>query len=815
MEVTPLVCLRRHQVSTRSARISLAFAASWLGIAMSGGVSGIAFADTRSTPLQIQIPSIPASNPKVNVVDNDLSVKLLDAQVPPVSQSAASSAGSASSSSGQVVVGQAPVAPVRHTNKKTIKPSVVMSSGTTPLAQQPFVSPLQAPQVAQPHMVPMVATTGSAASGSKPVFTAPAQYLPVAPPSRVTAVMPEINAQASAPVPPTIANSSPMDAAMQASAQLLAQAAMQASAQMLAQAAAQASAQMLSQAGLQAEQQAQQQAQVQAEQRAQAQLLAQQQAQEQARLQAELQAKLEAEKQAQLLAQQQAEEQARLQAEQQAKLEAERQALLLAQQQAKEKAELLARQQAEQQARAEAAAQAQLLAKQEAEKQAELLAKQHAEQQAQLMAKQQVTWQAQGGQRVEIAQQVHDVQPQLAAQQQPVTSAPANVLPAPQVLTKNHLQAPPAPQEGVLDQFIARLPTLSEAKQSFAASEANVVGSNDVQTQMASADTAPQLSNEEASMLAAIEPAAGNEQSYVPVDEPEPQANEVAPLPAVAGEDLAVLDGEQISHPAVKQAVQQVLSEETKRMLSAVPSAIDSPKDSKKQRVDIERDNLDNSVFSEIGEDYDPSAATDTVGMAIDVKRPTIDMNYELERAYNAIASGQTEIARESYMRVLTAEPNNIQALFGMGALLHRAGDLNGARLYYGKVLEQNPDHRDTLNNFLSLVAEEAPEEALAKLKALESKNPDFSPIPAQISYIYQRLKNMQLAAQYMIKALSLSPNNLTYKYNLAILLDRQGARQDAASFYQDLVDAHLRGESIPGNIASIQERLTFIRSNR
>jgi Flp pilus assembly protein TadD len=565
---------------------------------------------------------------------------------------------------------------------------------------------------------------------------------------------------------------------------------MQTSAQMLTQAAAQASAQMLTQAGMQAQQQAQLQAQQQAQAEAavQAQLLAQQQAEEQARRQAEQQAKAEAAARAQLLAQQQAEEQARRQAEEAAR------AQLLAQQKAQAEAEarLLAQQQAE--------AQEQLKAQQQAE--ADRLAKQQVEAQTKLKEQQQ----AEAAQL--LAQQRAAQEQQQATLTAPSALPTTNTLPPVQAIAINHLQAPPVQEANLLDNFIARLPSLSEAKQSFAPPESDALAANDVHM--------PTFSNEEASTLAAIEPAAGEQYQDTQAASPlQADTQEIAAPPAVAGEEVPVIGGEPLSHPAVKQAVQEVLSEESKRLLSAMPSAIDSPKTSKKQRVDIERDNLESSVFSELGEEFDPSADSDSVGMAIDVKRPSLDMNYELERAYNAIASGQTEIARESYMRVLGAEPNNIQALFGMGALLHRAGDLNGARMYYAKVLEQDPDHRDTLNNFLSLVAEEAPEEALAKLKTLESKNPDFSPIPAQISYIYQRLKNMPLAAQYMIKALSLSPNNLTYKYNLAVLLDRQGAREDAASFYQDLVDAYLRGESIPGNIASIQERLTFIRSNR
>jgi hypothetical protein len=65
-----------------------------------------------------------------------------------------------------------------------------------------------------------------------------------------------------------------------------------------------------------------------------------------------------------------------------------------------------------------------------------------------------------------------------------------------------------------------------------------------------------------------------------------------------------------------------------------------------------------------------------------------------------------------------------------------------------------------------------------------------------------------------MSRAMALSPENLRYQYDMAIILDKQGAWPDAASIYQQLLTANERGEKIPANPEEIQERLTFIRSN-
>jgi Flp pilus assembly protein TadD len=66
-----------------------------------------------------------------------------------------------------------------------------------------------------------------------------------------------------------------------------------------------------------------------------------------------------------------------------------------------------------------------------------------------------------------------------------------------------------------------------------------------------------------------------------------------------------------------------------------------------------------------------------------------------------------------------------------------------------------------------------------------------------------------------MMRAVSMAPENMTYRYNLAILLDKTGRYDEAASLYRQLIEAGLRGETLPGKTQQLQERLTFISSNR
>ena len=259
----------------------------------------------------------------------------------------------------------------------------------------------------------------------------------------------------------------------------------------------------------------------------------------------------------------------------------------------------------------------------------------------------------------------------------------------------------------------------------------------------------------------------------------------------------------------------QGLSGESKSMLKKIPSNLDKPKASPANALTIDRAK-DLEAISKPEENTVSSTVThEAMGIKIEVKNHSPNLDYELEKAYNALVSGQPSLAMEIYKNVLENDPNNQGALFGLATTYHRSGQLEQARSYYRKLLSIAPRHRDGLNNFLVLLADEAPEEALKQMDELAKRNPDFSPIAAQMAVINQKLGHTDKAAEYMFRAVDLAPENLVYRYNLAIMLDTQKKYDEAAKLYKQLVEAALRGEMIPGNLQKIQQRLTFISSNR
>ncbi len=203
------------------------------------------------------------------------------------------------------------------------------------------------------------------------------------------------------------------------------------------------------------------------------------------------------------------------------------------------------------------------------------------------------------------------------------------------------------------------------------------------------------------------------------------------------------------------------------------------------------------------------------VGISISVRRPKPNVNHMLEEAYDDLIAGDQESAIAVYKDVLKDEPNNKLALFGLATTYHRAGQLKMARPLYGKLLAIDPQNAEGLNNFLVLLSDESPIEGLEEMKKLERTHPDFSPLPAQMAVVYEKLGQYDEAVLNMRHAIELSPESIKYRYDMAVILDKMGDCENAATYYQQLITADERGEKIPARAQEIQERLTFIRSNK
>jgi tetratricopeptide (TPR) repeat protein len=184
-----------------------------------------------------------------------------------------------------------------------------------------------------------------------------------------------------------------------------------------------------------------------------------------------------------------------------------------------------------------------------------------------------------------------------------------------------------------------------------------------------------------------------------------------------------------------------------------------------------------------------------------------------IEEASMAFKLGHLEASTTLYENILDIDHSNQDATLGLAVILHKTGVLPEAKKLYTKILSHDPLNQTALNNFLSLIGEESPDVALFELKKLESINPTMSVIPAQISVIYSNQQDYKMALGYLKKAYMLSPNAISYKYNLAILLDKLGDKANAIKLYRELIIDNENNVSLPGSVEVIRRRLIFLSS--
>lgn len=287
---------------------------------------------------------------------------------------------------------------------------------------------------------------------------------------------------------------------------------------------------------------------------------------------------------------------------------------------------------------------------------------------------------------------------------------------------------------------------------------------------------------------------------------PEPPSVTTGLMPPPTAIQQAASEAAVVSDPIPE------LSNETRRILSRVKGNLDAAPVSKgantitMSRVTPE---IKDILGSKVKED-----AYEAVGLSIKVRRPGLDANHELNRAYTSLMGGDTDTAIEVYKNILSTDASNQDALFGLAATYHRLGNLDKARPLYGALLQLNPQHREGLNNFLVLVGDESPQEALPELQRLEARNPVFSPIPAQIALVLDKLGYKDEAREKMLRAIELAPDNLTYKFNLAVMLDSQGQAADATALYQLLIESSLRGQKVPASADAMQRRVNYLTAS-
>ena len=304
--------------------------------------------------------------------------------------------------------------------------------------------------------------------------------------------------------------------------------------------------------------------------------------------------------------------------------------------------------------------------------------------------------------------------------------------------------------------------------------------------------------------------AAAQTDAAVPAADTEPAA------PEQETTEVAGLEGGQDSAPA---AILPESQTDSLHPTDAPPAEARETLEQTLQRLANERGFTDLAPPVEIARTGDGSAtepAADTATQDGGEFSITIDDRAQVqqasfEAAYSSLLAGNTEGALNLYMDVLKDDPDNTFALFGLASTLQRIGWLAEARATYEELLAIEPDNRGALANMMTLISQEAPEQAMANLQRLFEINPGFSPIPAQMAVLFAGQGDYVQAIRFLELASDLSPENLMYVYNLAIIHDRLGDFGEARALYEQvLTAAEVRDVSIP--LEAVRQRVSYLK---
>ena len=172
---------------------------------------------------------------------------------------------------------------------------------------------------------------------------------------------------------------------------------------------------------------------------------------------------------------------------------------------------------------------------------------------------------------------------------------------------------------------------------------------------------------------------------------------------------------------------------------------------------------------------------------------PTVaSITPDLTRAYEALLAGDIAQARTLYLQVLDADPRNIDALLGLGAIASKEVRVEEAVGYYQRVLELEPRNVYAQAGLIAIMGGADPAGSETRLRQLIAREPS--------AFLYFTLGNLYAdqgqwpgAQQAYFQAYQSQPDNPDYAFNLAVGLEHLGQTRQALDYYRKALDLSFR----------------------
>jgi Flp pilus assembly protein TadD len=180
-----------------------------------------------------------------------------------------------------------------------------------------------------------------------------------------------------------------------------------------------------------------------------------------------------------------------------------------------------------------------------------------------------------------------------------------------------------------------------------------------------------------------------------------------------------------------------------------------------------------------------------------------------VREAHDYYRGGNLAGARAHYVAVLERQPDNVDALLGLGAVSLREGDTVSAMGLLSRVLRLNPRNETARAILIGMQRDADAVSRESALKNLIHEHPDLPYLHFALGNVYAEQRRWAEAQQAFFDAYRNDAGNPDYALNLAVSLDRLGQYPTALDYYNvalRLADERAAGFDPSGVLSRIRE---------
>lgn len=184
-----------------------------------------------------------------------------------------------------------------------------------------------------------------------------------------------------------------------------------------------------------------------------------------------------------------------------------------------------------------------------------------------------------------------------------------------------------------------------------------------------------------------------------------------------------------------------------------------------------------------------------------------------LVAAGRALKLGRYSSAMEMFNTLYKKNSRDPRVLMGLAVAQQKSGLTESSIRTYEELLKRDPNNKEALVNMLGIMKDQYPEVALRRLLDLQQKYPNHPGVSAQIGMTHAAQGQYDAALKYLGIAISLEPDNAVHFFNMAVIADRKGAKDQAIDWYEQALQidaAYGASRSIPRD--TVYDRLSTLR---